>query len=142
MLLYATETAPSLTETVHASTETDPLLSQCFGNRSAVLYEMEKYNASFKNVNEVKVINFLGLQECQSSIDWALMLGYPTASVHKLQSRREKCQHVDSLSTTSSHEDMSAFQPDAISVLDDTELGRHMIVSTAYYYVFGTGPHH
>lgn len=39
-LLYATTT------TTYGGAEKDALLSQCFGNRSAVLYEMKKYNAS------------------------------------------------------------------------------------------------
>lgn len=34
---------PTSTETATPTAEKDPLLSQCFGNKSAVLYEMNKY---------------------------------------------------------------------------------------------------
>ena len=43
---YATPPAAPLSCGNGQSTTQDPLLSQCFGNRSAVLFELEQYEAS------------------------------------------------------------------------------------------------
>lgn len=43
-LIYAAEEAAP----VSMAEKEPPILAQCFGNRSAVLYEMQKYNASLK----------------------------------------------------------------------------------------------
>lgn len=93
--------------------EKDPLLSRCFGNRSAVLYGMKKYT------------------ECISDIEQALLLGFPADSAHKLHSRRAKClaalvgvsNHSESSEGTTV--DCSAYQSDLVTVLSDPELGRH-----------------
>jgi hypothetical protein len=38
--------------TTSGATEKDPLLAQCFGNRSAVLYSMKKYNVRFRRAHQ------------------------------------------------------------------------------------------
>jgi hypothetical protein len=38
--------------TTSGAAEKDPLLAQCFGNRSAVLYSMKKYNVRFRRTHQ------------------------------------------------------------------------------------------
>ena len=62
-------------------------------------------------------------------------LGFPLQSVHKLHKRREKCQLAQAKSKKNgSHDEVthlkscSAFESDAISVVSNPQVGKHMRV--------------
>lgn len=69
------------------------------------------------------------------------MFGYPSASAHKLHSRREKCNAAQLEMSSSSEaddsiaspEDCSAYQSDLVTVASSSGLGRHVRVSTSLF---------
>lgn len=80
---------------IHTSQEDSTVLAVCFGNRSAVLYELGGRNEVGGSSTEIP-FNYTGerillSQECLHDIKQALSFGFPDTSEYKLHRRRACC---------------------------------------------------